>query len=342
LIRLGEHTEGRDNNTQLLRLLAATGVIAFHSRVLSGHASDSLMFSVGEVNLGTLGLDSFFVLSGFLVTQSWLRRSHLSAFLAARALRIYPALIAAVALSILLAGLSSSLPWASFLTDPKTLAFARHNALGWRIEYLLPGAFKANPYPDAVNGSLWTLPVELRLYVGVALFGACGLLARRNLYAITLAMLVAVFVLKPGWLPLPTKDKAVFELALLFAFGSFAYVWRDRIPLSLLAVAGGAAACLWNPGGWLRGTVLALFTAYAVLALAYHPHVRSRRLNCGDDYSYGLYVYAFPVQQTLILHAPRLTSMELLVQSFMATLALAAVSWHFLEQPILGLKSRFH
>jgi peptidoglycan/LPS O-acetylase OafA/YrhL len=343
LILLGEHTAGRDNNTQLARLLAATGVIAFHSRALSDEWSDHPMFRLsGEVNLGTLGVNCFFVLSGFLVTQSWLRRPHLLAFLAARALRIYPALFAAVALTILLAGLSSAVPWDRFLADPMTRAYAYHNALGWRVEYLLPGAFKANPFRDGVNGSLWTLPVELRLYVGVAILGVCGVLARRNIYAITFAALIALFIVKPEWLPLPTRDKVVFNLALLFALGSLAYVWRDRIPLSLVVVIASSAAYFWNPGGLVRGAWFALFMAYAVLVFAYHPRVQLPRLNRVGDYSYGLYVYSFPVQQTIMFHALKLTSVELFVQSLVATLLLAMVSWHFLEQPILGLKSRFH
>ena len=342
MIRLGDHTPGRDNNTQLLRLLAATGVIAFHSRALSGHWSDHPLFRLdGDVNLGSLGVSCFFVLSGFLVTQSWLRRPHLPAFLSARALRIYPGLVAAVTLSIFLAGLSNKMSWTRFLTDPMTFEYFRHNALGWRVAYLLPEAFSANPYPNAINGSLWTLPVELRMYVGVAILGACGVLARRRVYAFTLLLLIAIFTVKPEWTPLPTRDKVVFELALLFALGSFAYAWRERIALSLVAVAVGVTAYLWNPGGMVRGPWVALFTAYAVLVLAYHPRVQLPRLNRGGDYSYGLYVYAFPVQQIIMFHAHLLSSVELFVQSFIATLGLAAVSWHFLERPILGLKSRF-
>jgi peptidoglycan/LPS O-acetylase OafA/YrhL len=343
LIRLGDHTPGRDNNTQLLRLLAATAVIAFHSRALSGHSSDHSLFRLdGDVNLGLLGVSCFFVLSGFLVTQSWLRRPHLPAFLSARALRIYPGLIAAAALSIFLAGLSTRMTWERFLSDPTTHWYFRHNALGWHIDYLLPDAFKANPYPHAVNGSLWTLPVELRMYVGIAILGACGVLARRRIYTATLVLLIGLFVVKPEWAPLPNRDKAVFGLALLFALGSCAYVWRDRIPLSLVLVAAGIGAYLWNPGGVVRGPWVALFTAYAVLVFAYHPRLQLPRLNRGGDYSYGLYIYAFPVQQTIMFHAHKLTPLELFVQSFIATLGLAAISWHFLEHPVLGLKSRFH
>ena len=181
MIRLGDHTAGRDNNTQLLRLLAATGVIAFHSRALSGHWNDAPLFRLtGDTNLGALGLNCFFVLSGFLVTQSWLRRPHLPAFLAARVCASIPRCSWLLPCRSCSPAFSSAVPWDRFLTDPMTFAFARHNALGWRVEYLLPGAFKTNPFPNAVNGSLWTLPVELRLYVAVAILGVCGVLARRN------------------------------------------------------------------------------------------------------------------------------------------------------------------
>src|SRR5271166_4240282 len=107
-MRLDSYTQGRDNNIQLLRLLSAAGVIAFHSYALTGHISDDPVFrATRDTNLGALGVRCFFVLSGLLVTQSWLRRPRLPAFAAARILRIYPALFAAVALTIVLAGISA-------------------------------------------------------------------------------------------------------------------------------------------------------------------------------------------------------------------------------------------
>ena len=104
MTRLGDHTAGRANNTQLLRLLAASAVMLFHCYAFTGRTSDEPLYRFTlDTNFGTLGVKCFFVLSGFLVTQSWLRRAHLPTFVAARALRIYPALIAAVTLSIVLA-----------------------------------------------------------------------------------------------------------------------------------------------------------------------------------------------------------------------------------------------
>jgi len=133
----------------------------------------------------------------------------------------------------------------------------------------------------------------------------------------------------------------VFDLALLFALGSLAYVWRERIPLSLTATAAGIALYLWNPGGAVRGHVVAPFVVYAVLVLAYHPRLQAPLLNRGGDFSYGLYVYAFPVQQFIMHNSPGLSSLGLFIPAFPVTLALAAASWHGLERPALKLKSRW-
>jgi len=340
-MRLGSYTQGRDNNIQLLRLLSAAGVIAFHSYALTGHMNDDPVYrATSDTNFGALGVRCFFVMSGFLVTQSWLRQPHLPAFAAARVLRIYPALVAAVALTILLAGISAPLSWKEFLLDPTTIDYAWGNALAWQVRYILPGAFPTNLVAGASNGSLWTLPVELRLYVGVAIAGVAGILARRTLCAAVLAGLVAVFVVRPEWLPLDPNIGLVREFALLFALGSLACVWRSTLPLSLAAALGGIALYAWNPWGIGRGATATLVLAYTVLVAAYHPWLKWRAFNRVGDYSYGLYVYAFPVQQTILSRLPGLSPAELFALSFLATLALAAASWHGLEKPALGLRSR--
>ena len=343
MILLGEHTTGRDNNTPLLRLLAATCVIAFHSFYFTGHLGDDpLTRWTGDTNLSLVGVKCFFVLSGFLVTQSWLRRAQLCAFVAARVLRIYPALFAAVALSIVLAGASSSVPWRAFIADPATIAYAWQNALGWRMTFYLPGAFPTNLFAGGVNGSLWTLPIELRLYVGIALAGVAGVLARRQLCAAVFVLLVALIAAKPEWLPLAPNNENVRAFALLFALGALAQVWRDAIPLSLTVVVASCILFLWNPGGLVRGAALAVPFAYGVLVLAYHPRLQWPLLARVGDYSYGLYVYAFPIQQTIVAHVPGIAPLGLLVSGFAATFAVAALSWHLMEKPAIGLKSRFH
>ena len=341
-MRLGDFTQGRDNNIQLIRLVAAAAVMLFHSYVFTGHMGEDPVFvATGTTDSSVIGVDCFFVLSGFLVTRSWLSRPRLVAFAAARALRIYPALFVAVALSIVLAGAASNVPWRAFVASPVTIDFAWRNAVAWEVRYLLPGAFVDNPYPGAVNGSLWTLPVELRLYIAVLIAGLAGLLSRVDRCAAMLVALVALFAWKPEWLPLDPNTAGVRNLALLFGLGALAYVARDRVPLSLTALAVGVVIVIVNPWGWGRGLWFTLTVAYGTLVLAYHPRIQWRAYNRVGDYSYGLYVYAFPVQQTIVARVPGLTPAELFAVSFAITLGLAAISWHALERPALALKSKF-
>jgi len=341
-MRLGDFTLGRDNNIQLLRLLAAAAVMLFHSYVFTGHiAEDPVFLATGTTDSSVIGVGCFFVLSGFLVTRSWLTRPGLVAFSAARALRIYPALVVAVALSIVLGGMATSVPWREFVASPVTIDYAWRNALAWEVRFALPGAFAGNPYPGAVNGSLWTLPVELRLYIAVAIVGIAGMLTRADRCAAVLVTLVALFLWKPEWLPLAPQSASTRNLALLFGLGALAYVARDRIPLSLAAFAIAVAVFAVNPWGVGRGVWFLLTLTYGTLVLAYHPRIQWRAYNRVGDYSYGLYVYAFPVQQTIVARAPGLTPLELLAVSFAVTLALAALSWHALERPALALKAKF-
>jgi peptidoglycan/LPS O-acetylase OafA/YrhL len=340
--RLGDLAHGRDNNFQLVRLLAAAFVVLFHSYALTGRWTQEPLWRVmPETNFGALGVKIFFVVSGFLVTQSWLSRQAVAPFVAARALRIYPALIAATLLTIALAGASSTLSWMQFVGDPQTLDYAWRVALGWDMVYRLPGAFPTNPFPHDVNGSLWTLPIELRLYVVLLAAGFLGILGRRGSWLGIVAVLVAVFAWRPEWFPLSPNDKVVRELALLFGLGSLAYVWRGSIPVSLAGAVAAVALVAWNPGGLARGLLFAPLLAYVVLVVAYHPRLQWQAFNRLGDYSYGLYVYSFPLQQTLMQRFPSLEPAGLFACSLPLGVAVAALSWHALEAPALALKSRF-
>ena len=343
--RLGTLVAGRDNNVQLLRLIAAAAVLLFHCYALTDHWTDEPLWRLAhELNLGALGVQMFFFVSGFLVTQSWLARRHLGSFAAARALRIYPALIAATLVSAALAAWSSRWPAAQFWRDPRTLEYLAITPLGFDVRHYLPGAYAGNPRPGAVNGSLYTLPYELRLYVAVALAGVCGVLARR--WAV-LALLAAGVALALAWPQWPNvvfaggTNENVDVLVLLFGLGALAYVWRDAIPLSLAGALAAILLVALDPGGLARGALFAPLLAYTMLTLAYHPALRWSAFNRVGDYSYGLYVYAFPIQQTLVERIPGVLPLPLFALALPLTLALAIASWHALEQPALGLKSRF-
>jgi len=345
LVRLGDLTGGRDNNFQLLRFLAAGAVLVFHCYALTDRWTDEPLWRLAhELDLGSLGVKVFFVVSGFLVTQSWVTRRRLDQFVVARALRIYPALFVATLWTIALAALSSRVPFLGFVAHPQTGSYLLHTALGLDVRDSLPGAFTTNPFPHSVNGSLWTLPIELRLYLAIAIGGVAGLVTRRAAWLGALAALCVVFVVKPAWLTtlLPGGDVPhLAQLALCFGLGSLAYVWRDALPLSLAGAAACVALVAWNPAGLAREALFPVLLVYVVLVAAYDPRLRFRAFNRIGDYSYGLYVYAFPIQQTIVQRAPGIEPPLLLAYAFPVALAMAVLSWHAIEQPALGLKSRF-
>ena len=324
MIRLGEVVAGRDNNVRVLRHVAALMVIVFHCYALTAVPDDDPLHRlVPGAALGALGVQVFFALSGFLVTQSFLARRDLRAFVAARILRIYPALIAATLFTVALAGLASTLPPADYLGDAQTRRFLWQTASGYAGTGQLPGAFLRNPYPGAVNGSLWTLPIELRLYAIVALAGVLGVLADRRAAAIAAAVLCALLVHAPGPLA-PLFDGITHRsLLLIFLGGALAYAWRDAIVLSLAAAAVAVVLYVVLPQGFARAALTLPIVVYAVLVAAYHPRLRIARLARGADFSYGLYVYAFPIQQTILATFAGIGVWTLCA----ATLPLAVASW---------------
>jgi len=340
--RLGSLAHGRDNNFQFLRFVAAGVVVFFHCFALTDHWTDEPLWRLtSDWNFGALGVQIFFVISGFLVTMSWETRARLAPFVVARALRIYPGLIAATVFTLVVAGLSSPLAWSSFLSERQTIDFTWRAASGWDLRYELPGAFAANPFPRAVNGSLYTLPIELRLYIGVAIAGVIGLIARRGLFAAAIAAGIVATIVWPQWLPLAPNDEGVRRVALLFALGALAWRFRDFVPISLLAGAVAIALILASPWGIGRGILFAPLFVYAVLVLAYHPRLQWRGFNRAGDYSYGIYVYAFPIQQTLVERIPGIGPYPLFAAAMPLVVLVAIASWHGIEKPALGLKSPF-
>jgi peptidoglycan/LPS O-acetylase OafA/YrhL len=344
-MRLGDCTAGRDNNMQLLRVLAASAVLLFHCYALTGHRTDEPLWRAATpLNLGALGVQVFFVISGFLVTQSWLTRERVAPFVVTRALRIYPALVAATLATLALAAWSSALPAARFWRDPQALDYVLHTPLGFAVRHFLPGAYAGNPGANAVNGSLYTLPFELRLYVAVALAGAAGVLARRSVALVAIIAILAIGLARPDWIDRifdAGADQHVGTLALLFALGMLAFLWRDAIPMSPVSALAALAAIAVDPAGLARTLLFAPLLVYLVLIFAYDPRLRWRAYNRVGDYSYGMHVYAFPTQQTLIERMPGIAPPALFALALPITHALAVVSWHALEHPLLGLKSPF-
>ena len=341
MVSLGARDGGRDNNLNLLRFAAASLVVLSHSYPLSGHLADEPLARATRIfDFASVAVIVFFAISGYLVARSFDRSPGLVDYARARVLRILPAYFAATLYAAFVIGpWATTLPVADYLADPATWSYVRRTLLFVGIDRL-PGVFVDNPYPLAINGSLWTLWLEVACYAFLAIAGVVGAVRRRW---IALALAVALFALaelRPALLAWMPRFDAFLgpRLAGTFVAGALAYAWRDRIPLSpWLALAALVAAFA------LLGTrieVYALYGAmvYATLVLGYHPALDVPAFRRFGDYSYGIYVYAYPTQQAIASVLGPMPSLLLFGLAYPAVFALALASWHAIERPALRLK----
>lgn len=325
------------NALDLLRLSAAWMVLFSHQFALLGFQEPLWL---GRYSWGELGVGIFFFLSGGLVWGSWCRDPHLMRFFARRCLRIFPALAVVVALSVLLLGpWLTTLGWTDYWQADGTWRYFKTVLLN--NQKGLPGVFEANPLADAVNGSLWSLGPEFLAYVVLALVAT--LLSGWRKDRTVFILLGVMLALLTGYVWKNGQSKPHFEVLVLFGWGACWEQWRAlrRQGGSLSWPTWVLAVLLFLLGLGLSGGVSRLILLLNVALLVSWAHRLSwghRALGRLGDLSYGMYIYAFPVQQTLIHWFPQWHwGLHLLVATIL-TMVLAWLSWHGIEKLALRFK----
>lgn len=328
------------NNFDAIRLLAAGMVLCSHEFALTGRVEPH---PFGLVKLGTLGVLVFFSVSGYLVAQSWANDPHPLRFAARRMLRVWPGLAAVTCVAAWLVGpLVSTWPLRDYFLSPETWSY--FSQLYFVVQPHLPGVFEHSPFP-VVNGSLWTIPIELRWYGVLLLAGVCGLLRRRARYLLlTLVLCYAAYVFL--LYDVQHNPRAFFlgpdfgcEYGAFFCYGAVLFHFRDtgqHHPWRLLAGLALLAAIL----GACRHGYASLFVLlpFAVIRVGEWSTPVLRHLGRHGDFSYGIYIYAFMVQKSLIQWLGPDHLYGLMLLSGACTLAFAVLSWHLVERPMLNLK----
>lgn len=347
---LGNHS----NNFNLLRFAAALTVLYGHSFPLTlgrGAADPLANLTHHRLGLGSLAVDIFFVISGFLVTGSLVSRKNIVQFCWARILRIFPALFFCNLFCVLGIGwFFTTLPASQYFQSSELRHFMIENSTLRDIVYFLPGVFQSTIYPRAVVGSIWSLPYEVKMYLalgGIWLLSRCFF--RQAVAGVAgLAFVAYMFLLLQG--PATSGlEKNLLNYARfgsLFALGALFHTYREKIMLNpwlfglclilLASITLGSSAL---PATLVEG-IYTLTLPYAVLYFAYINWGPARRFNQFGDYSYGLYIYAFPVQQSLVASGLGTGANHLFAWSIAVTLPLAMLSWHAIERPALSLKTR--
>jgi peptidoglycan/LPS O-acetylase OafA/YrhL len=341
----------RDNNLNFLRLFFASLVLVSHSFSICFLPEPIVGNGYGIGSVGTLGVYGFFTVSGYLMIHSYNRYDHIGIFLWHRFLRIYPALIIVVFFSALLMfftqeqiGIIEYIKLDSFwkfIFGNATLINIGSNS----IDYVLWGVNKYN----VINGPLWTLPVEVRMYLFVAMLGSLGLLKDKtyfNLFLIILLFLdykvIYEFILykvqEPSFMQSMTP-------VLYFMMGMFFAL--NKMKSNILLFLGALLISIVSVMKVLPLTLQVIAISYSIYYIAFNFNIFRNFFNKKiGDYSYGVYIYTFPIQQFTYYIAKKhfminLNVIELIMVSLIFIIPLSIFSWHFLESRILKFKNIF-
>lgn len=348
-IPTGRVERSNTNCFDFLRVLSALAVLYSHSFALIGKPEPQ---PIAGQSFGSLAVAVFFAISGFLVCQSWARDSSPWRFAGRRALRILPGLLIVILFTAILVGpLFTTISWQAYFGAKATWSYIPRTFLFLAVPPL-PGLFDSNPYPTVNNGSLWTLRYEVLMYAWLAMVGT--LLPKTHLKT---ACSLSFFGFSILWIVLLFYDKIPLQIPFIWRLGTELYVDRiaslgayffagccihlffNKIRLSLLVAGLLIAFSILAPNKNLVMPILWIAIPYATITFAYRGPIFLQKLS-GFDYSYGIYIYAFPVQQVLVQLIPnsRENWHTTLAASIVVTSLLAAASWHVVERPFMGLK----
>lgn len=337
------------NSFDLIRFVAAFGVLFSHSFALLGKPEPRFY---GGHTLGSLCVFVFFAVSGYLVMTSWDRTQNVRTFVINRGLRIFPALLVCLTLCAFILGPSvTSAGFTAYFSSTQPFAFVATNLAMFtsHVENGLPHTFQNLPISKTINGSLWTIKYEIFMYVTL-LAVVCVTLKISRVIAFLLVSFIVIWTVgtyqglaEPGIL-LWRLEKIglggkLLNLAPFFLVGALIaraphHYLRFEIAAMFIAIA------MMSYQSTFAIVVLWFVLPYCVLTLAYNSPEIFHLFGKKGDFSYGMYLYAFPVQQTLT-HLHLLTWwMHFLLSTFI-TLCFAILSWKLIESPALKLKFRF-
>ncbi|MBQ7046100.1 MAG: acyltransferase [Clostridia bacterium] len=297
-MRLSESTIKKSENLALMRFFASIFVILGHSYAISGSPLkyDFVYRGTGEIiSLGGICVSLFFICSGYLITRSMGRVDKFLPYIKARLKRLVPPLAFVVVLTVIAGIFLTTVSVKEYFTSSKTYVYLL-NAVMLTNQYL-PGVFENNVFGPSVNGALWTLPVELACYVACYIFYKTKLLNPKRFYFT--APIVVLALVFEGYIPSVFGD--MVRPCAFFYVGMLYYVYREKIvlnvkllPVVILALVG---AFFVKP---LIIPALIVLWPYALFTIWFALPQCPKLLGKTGDISYGIYLWGFFVQQTLV------------------------------------------
>ncbi|UZT96668.1 acyltransferase [Chryseobacterium fluminis] len=333
----------RINNFDFLRLLFASLVIVSHSYPLTGRLEFVGILTKDQLSLGSLSVDSFFIISGYLIMTSLQRSKSPQEYLWKRLLRLYPAYTVLLVLTMLFLPMIYQ---GNNIFKEKTFWSYFPNAISlYKVQYEVKGIFETNPYPRAINGSLWSLAYEFTMYI--ALLFLFPFRKAKYLRIIALSIFLISFLLNATDIhilgntmkKIYLQPAEFYRLCTYFMAGSALVLFNlDRINhlwVKWLLFATLIAALYFEVYRYVAPVILPLFIIMAGTSSTKVLNSIGKKIG---DISYGVYIYGFIVQQTLMFYF-NLGVIELAILSIMITYILAYGSWHIIEKKMLNYKN---
>lgn len=342
---MDDSQKNKFNNLNSLRLFAAILVIYGHMYALLGQPSNHI---VGNA-VSSIAVKIFFIISGYLLCESWKRDPSILRYSVRRFFRIIPGLVFLILVTAFIVGpIFSTLNVREYFTDPNFRSYFSNMFL--YISYTLPGVFYSNIYPVAVNGSLWSLPAEVFMYILLPVVFNIGKLnksPKNSLMVFSILLIIldlSINILVPNFrlIVYATNLKDVLNLAPYFFMGSlFAFPEIKKFLNIQVAFTAIAALVSFQFPVYLNEPLLLIFLPYCVLSFGLAQRPLFWRIGLKNDYSYGVYLYGFLVQQMLIsIFGTQFSVNRYFILCTLATMIFAVISWHLVENKAQTLSKK--
>ena len=339
---IGNVFTGRDNRLTLIRFVLATAVMIEHIFVVPRGIEGGPVVAIHGWSIGYVAVSGFFILSGFLIAGSLEHRANLPSYAASRALRIFPALLVLAISSTFVIGpfvTTASMP--DYWTSAQTWLYPVNVMLFLDTSQGPLGVFGNNPAPGEFSATLWTLRYEVLAYIGAAILFFTGI-ARgwRAHLAFLVAATVGYLAIGVYWPDSPAIITLSLRLGSAFLLGMLVYSARDKIPLLPVLALFALPAWYFLGSSPLAETFLNLALASILFWLAFAKLGGLPTFSQMPDWSYGIYIWHYPVMQTLWYFDLARTPLGLLLWSVPITFFISALSWSFVEKPALSWKQK--
>ncbi len=342
--------ERGQNNFDFLRFFAAILVFFEHSSALfEDKTVDFDIFRITfQFSSASIGVAIFFILSGFLISQSFFNSKSVFDFFIKRILRIFPALLVVIILSVILLGVFfSNLPFLEFISHKSTLLYLQ-NCFIFQSHYYLPGVFENNIHSSSVNGSIWTIPYEFASYISLYfLLRIPKINNKYTLIIIFVSLFISYIFFKPEIdqivIPIFGIIFSSFMLPFLYFFvGMLFFQFKSFIKFNLWGLSLMIFVLILMHFQLIPRIFNIFPLSYLVFYFAFLKIPKINNFAKYGDFSYGFYLYAFPIQQVFSnLYAGKIDFYLLVTFSFITTLFFAILSWFFIEKPVMKLKRKF-